>query len=308
MSAAEIPARQIFTEAGTLNLRALFLELWSRRWWVIAITIVVAGAFTATAFLVKPVYRASTVLIPVDPNSLAGSMGSALGQISGLAALAGVNLGGGNTAATQEALAVLQSREFVERFITDERLMSKLFYDRWDPVAGDWKVPPEKRPTITTGYKYFQRLATVSQDKKTGLVTLAIKWTDPLQAAEWTNALVARLNAEMRARSISKADASIAYLEKELTSTNVVGTRDAINRLIEAQIKQRMLASVSEESVFRIVDRALPAEPGDVLWPRKLILIPLGPVVGFILGIMAVLIFHWVREAMALAESETTRK
>lgn len=57
-----------------------------------------------------------------------------------------------------------------------------------------------------------------------------------------------------------------------------------------------------------LVDRALPSEPGDIVWPRKLILMALGPVVGFILGIMAVLIFNWIREAMALAEAETMRQ
>lgn len=291
---------RMFADEGTLDLRELFVEFWQQRWWIVLSVALFTGALTTVALVMTPIYRAETVLIPADPNSLAGSLGSSLGgQIGGLAALAGVSLGA-NDAATQEALAVLDSREFIERFIRDLNLMPKLFADRWDEAAQRWRVPPEKQPTITTGYRYFGRLLEVTQDKKTGLITLQLEWSDPQLAADWANELVRRLNTEMRARSIAKAEASVAYLEKELQSTTQVGTRDAINRLIEGQVRQRMLASVSEESAFRVVDRALPPEPGDPVRPRKVLLITGGPLLGFIFGLIAVLVVNWVRSAMAL--------
>lgn len=296
-AAAEQPGQQMFADEGTLNLRELFIELWQQRWWIVLSMVVFTAVTTAVALMTTPVYRAQTLLIPADPNSLSGS--SALGQIGGLAALAGVSLGGADTA-TQEALAVLKSREFTERFIVDMNLLGKLFPDRWDEATGQWKVPPEKRPTVTTAYKYLQRISEVTQDKKSGLVTLQLDWHDPVEAADWVNALVKRLNAEMRTRAIAKAEASVSFLEKELATTTPVGTRDAINRLIEVQIKQRMLASVSEESAFRVVDKALPPEPGDPIRPRKVVLMAGGPVLGFIFGVIVVLTVNWVRSAMAV--------
>jgi uncharacterized protein involved in exopolysaccharide biosynthesis len=297
---AEPSGPRMFAEEGTLDLRELFVELWRQRWWIVLSAVLFTAVMTTVAVVMTPIYRAQVLVMPADPNSLAGSMGSALGQIGGLAALAGVSLGAGDNAATQEALAVLDSREFIERFIADLNLMPKLFAERWDESTQQWKVPPEKRPTITTGYRYFDRLSDVTQDKKTGLITLKIEWSDPQEAANWANELVRRVNAEMRARAIHKAEASVAFLEKELLSTTQVGTRDAINRLIEAQIRQRMLASVSEESVFRVVDRALPPEPGDPVRPRKVLLIAGGPVLGFIFGLIAVLTVNWIRSAMTL--------
>jgi len=281
-------------------LRDLLVELWMRRWWIVASVVLFTAALTTAALTMTPIYRAQTVLIPNDPNSLSGSLGSPLGQIGGLAALAGVDLGTGN-AATQEALAVLESRQFIERFIVDRNLTGKLFPDRWDAQSGQWKVPVAERPTVTTAYKRFQKITEVTQDKKTGLVTMKLEWRDPEQAADWVNAVVQRLNAEMRSRAIGKAEASVAFLEKELATTSLVGTRDAINRLIEAQIKQRMLASVSEESAFRVVDAALPPERSDPVKPKKFLLMVGGPLLGFIIGVMGVLMFNWVRSAMALS-------
>ncbi len=101
-------------------------------------------------------------------------------------------------------------------------------------------------------------MRSVSKDKQTGLITLAIEWRDPVQAASWANELVARLNAEMRARAIARTSASIDYLQKELANTSEVETKRAMDRVMEAQINKRMLATVTEEYALRVVDRALP--------------------------------------------------
>jgi LPS O-antigen subunit length determinant protein (WzzB/FepE family) len=101
---------------------------------------------------------------------------------------------------------------------------------------------------------------------------------------------VLQLNQEMRARAIAEADASLGYLEKELQSTSVVPVRDAVAHLIESQVKKRMLANVTQQYVFRIVDHALPADADDPVKPKKILLLPAGPLVGLLLGILAVLV------------------
>src|SRR5262249_46340657 len=163
-------------------------------------------------------------------------------SLGGLASLAGFAVGGGNTQ-TEESLAVLRSQEFTEAFIESLHLMPKLFPKRWDERTGTWKTGPGvEPPTLAQAFKYFDgRIRTISQDKKTGLVTVQIRWKNRQEATAWANALVERLNEEMRSRAITKTEASLGFLEKELNATAVVSTREAINRLIEAQIKQRML-------------------------------------------------------------------
>jgi len=88
----------------------------------------------------------------------------------------------------------------------------------------------------------------------------------------------------------------LKYLERELTNTSTLGTREAINRLIEAQIKQRMLANVTLEFAFRVVDPATVADADDPVRPQKFLLFLLGPIVGFSLGVFAILAFEWLRQ------------
>jgi uncharacterized protein involved in exopolysaccharide biosynthesis len=122
------------------------------------------------------------------------------------------------------------------------------------------------------------------------LVSLQIDWRDRVEAAAWANELVERLNAEMQARALAKANASLGYLEKELAASSVVETRDAINRLIESQIKTRMVANTTREYAFRVVDRAMAPDADDPVWPVKSLFFLCGPLLGLGVGIGLILL------------------
>ncbi len=131
---------------------------------------------------------------------------------------------------TEEALAVLHSREFTERFIADNNLMPKFFSSKWNYSSNTWNVPEKKQPTPADAYKYLdKKIRHISRDMKTSLVTIQIDWKDRDEAASWGNSMVERINAEMRARALAQADAYVGYLTQESEKTTDIGTRDAIN-------------------------------------------------------------------------------
>jgi uncharacterized protein involved in exopolysaccharide biosynthesis len=277
------------------DLHVLIVKVRARIAWVVLSVVLATAIFATAAFKITPVYRATAVLISAseERNSISGSLSSALGQLGGLAALAGVSVASGD-AATQEALAVLRSRQFTEAFIADMKLAPLLFSAAWDSSTGQWK-PDKPPPTAARAYKAFSATRRVSLDSRSGLVTLQVDWTDPEKAAEWANELSERLNAEMRARAIQKADASLKFLQAELATTGAVETRDAINRLVEAQVRQRMLANVTQEYSFRVVDKAMAPDRDDPVRPNKFLLIVLGPLVGLLVGLVLVLAFDLLR-------------
>lgn len=288
-----------WSDEEVFDLRAMLARLAARRWWIVASVVLWTALFVAIALLMTPVYRSSTVLVPADTARSGDALGSALGQLGGLASLAGINVGSAGQA-TEEALAVLRSRQLTEAFIRDLGLMPKLFPKKWDASTNTWRADVENPPTAAKAYKLFnEKIRTVASDKKSGLVTVHINWTDREEAARWANDLVRRLNEEMRRRAIEQANASVGYLEREYDSTTNVSTRTAIARLIETQIRQRMLANVTQEYAFRVVDPALPADPGDPVKPNKLVLFALGPLVGLLLGALLVLVYDWWRREPA---------
>jgi uncharacterized protein involved in exopolysaccharide biosynthesis len=260
-----------------------------KRLWIIGTVLVFAAAALAAGFLMTPRYQATAVLVPASPEKGGGGLLGAIGQLGGLASIAGIGLGSGD-AATQEAVAVLESRQFTESFITAYGLLPVLYADQWDPAARQFRGMQSDWPTLADGFRLFDTsVRTLSRNKETGLVTLGIEWTDPKLAAQWANEMVERLNAEMRRRAIERSVSSLVYLEKELGQTQTVETREAISRLVEAQINQRMLANVTVDYAFRFADRALPPDMDDPSWPPRVPLVILGLLLGLVISVGAIL-------------------
>ncbi len=88
---------------------------------------------------------------------------------------------------------------------------------------------------------------------------------------------------------MARADSAVGYLEKEFESSTAVATREAIGHLIEAQAKQRMLAVVTQEFAFRVIDRAVAPDNDDRHFPPRLVVAIAGPIVGLIFGALCVL-------------------
>jgi uncharacterized protein involved in exopolysaccharide biosynthesis len=288
-----IPSERQISEQDPIDSRELIALLWRRRLIIVGSAALWTAVLAAVAFLATPVYRGSAELLPPNADrSILGDLGSGLGSVSGLASLAGINLPSGNSN-VDEALAVLRSRQFTEDFISANNLMPELFPSRWNnrSETGNTNTLLKGQPTLARAFRKFDdNIRTVSRNTKTGLITISIDWKDRTKAAAWANGMVRSLNAEMRARAISKADASLGYLQKELAATTDVGTREAVNRLIENEIKQRMFADVTEEYALRFVDQAMVPDSDDPVRPRKALLIAVGFIMGMVVGVVAVLL------------------
>jgi uncharacterized protein involved in exopolysaccharide biosynthesis len=269
----------------SLDLRQFAATLLARKWFVLISVIAFTSLSLLALFILPPVYRASAVLIPANLNSPSGGLSSSLGQLGGLASLAGISVQGGSPDVA-EAISVLGSREFSERFVADNNLMPVLFASKWDSAANRWKSEVTKIPTPQKAYERINKMRSIIQDKKTGLVTIQIDWRDRDQAAAWANDMVQRLNSEMRNRAIARAEASVGYLERERAATTDFGVQQAINRLIENEIQKKMIANVTKEYSFRVVDRAIAADADEPVFPNKILFAALGPVAGFMFAIL----------------------
>jgi len=228
-----------------------------------------------------------------------GGLGAALGNLGGLASLAGISLPSGGGA--EEALAVLKSREFLWAFVKDEKLMPVLFAEQWDADKKAWKESdPDKQPSLWDAWRKLTKggVLNVSTDKKTNLTTVAIEWTDPELAARWANALVARLNDYLRQRAIEESQANLAYLRRELARTQVEDVRKALFELISQEQKRAMLANTRVQYAFKVLDPASP--PDRKVKPKRALIVILSALVA---GFLAV-IWVFIQEGIARRRAE----
>jgi LPS O-antigen subunit length determinant protein (WzzB/FepE family) len=255
----------------------------SHRLLVGTIVLLFTAAAATAAYLTTPVYRATVVVFPAESRTSMVSLESALGGIGGLGSLVGI--GAGETKDTVEAVALLQSRDFAEAFIRDHDLMRRLFANRgWR--ASMWS---RSEPTLYDAYRIFDRkIRHISEDRKTGLVTLQVDWTNADEGARWANEMIQLINALMRQRALSEADASIDLLTSELKAAPTVELRDAIARAIETSVKTRTLAKVRLDYAFRVIDSGKPAGPRDFIRPQRALYLSSGFIVGLVFAFLTV--------------------
>lgn len=260
-----------------IDLWQLWDTIWSGRWLIIAITSLFAVGGVTYALLAQEVYRAEVVLAPADKKS---SMAGALSQLSGLASLAGVSVGGGDGS---QPLAVLKSKDFARQFINDLNLMPVLLQDKKDDKPAD----------IRDALRIFEMVRVVTDDKKTGLVTLTVRWKDPNTAAFWANELARRVNARLRAEALQEAERNVAYLQREIAGSTVVSLQQSMGRVLEGEMQKLMLARGNEQFAFKVIDRATPPKQRDA--PKRALISVVATLVGGFLGILAVLLRQALR-------------
>jgi len=255
--------------------------------------ITVASTLVAllAAFLITPVYRAEVLLAPVSQEKTSG-LNALAGQFGELASLAGINVVDNNDKSA-ENIAALKSRAVSTAFINQEGLKPALFPGKWDAEKKKWKDPDDV-PTDWEAFHVFDKdIRLVSVDRKSGLVTLTIDWKDPALAAAWANKLVEHVNNRLRTEAIDETERSIGYLEKQLAQTSTVEVQQAIYRLIEAETKNKMIASTREEYAFKVVDPAVP--PEKKYRPRRALIVLIGLILGLIVAAGTALAMNSVR-------------
>ena len=293
-----------------IDLRELFKALWKGKWIIIATTFIFALGSVLYALSLPNIYKADALLAPAE-SSNGGGLSKMAGQLGGLAALAGVNLGGSESSQTELAVQVMESRQFVEAFINKHDLLvplmaakgwdlanNKLLLDEelYNQMTGDWlreaKGLRGVEPTAQEAYEVFIKdILTVIQDKDTGLYTVSVKHYSPFIAKQWVDWLIEDINKVMRERTIAETSQNLEYLNTQLQKTAVADMQSTFYKLIEEQTKSLMLAEVQEEFIFKIIDPAVVPELKDS--PKRALICVLGTLLGGMLGVALVLI-HFI--------------
>jgi uncharacterized protein involved in exopolysaccharide biosynthesis len=259
-------------DSDEADAREQLTLLWRAKWLIAAVTLAFGVLTTGAAFLMPKQYEATIMLSPLSMKGggQMGSLGGMASELGGIAALAGVSLGGDTGKA--EAVAVLQSESLTEAYIRQNGLLTVLYRNDWDATRNVWKnTNPKKMPTVWKASRKFDKsIRRVLTMPKTGLVTMTITWEDPKLAAAWANGLVRMTNDELRDKAIRESERNIDYLNAEAAKSNVVEVRQAIYSIMKTEINRAMIARGSDEYAFKIVDPATPPElassPIKALW------------------------------------------
>jgi uncharacterized protein involved in exopolysaccharide biosynthesis len=262
--------------------------------WALITIVTAMGTLLFVVYVVtaRPIYRAEALVQIRQEAPGSANLHALTAQLGGLSDLA--YLSGGSSNERSLALATLKSRILLQELIRERNLLPALFPDRWDTnkIFGQTSGPP----TLWHGYKKFTRdILSVSEEKKTGLVTIAVEWHDGLVAAEWAADIIARTNRLLRDRAVSEGERNLSFLENYREKTSLVEIQRAIHGLVEAELKKLMLAKARDEYALKIVDP--PQAPSQPTWPLRTLIISLGFLFSLGISLAVVLLRSTIRSA-----------
>jgi len=310
---SEVEQTVVPVPSDEIDLGELLGVLWAGKWLIGGVTFAASVIAVIFALMMPNVYRAEALLAPNDSEG-AGGLSALAAQYGGLASLAGINLGGGSADKTTLGLEVLRSRKFISEFIERHDILVPVMAAKdWDAASGELEIdstifdsnarkwvreakPPRKEaPSSQEAYKVFSDLMSVSNDKKTGFVTISIEFFSPTIAKQWVDWLVEDINSTIMQRDVAEAEQAIAYLNEQIESTSLSDLQNVFFKLIEDQTKTVMLAKVSSEYMFRTIDPAIAPELKSK--PKRSLIAIVGMLLGGMFGVVIVAFRHGLRAA-----------
>ncbi|MDP6653468.1 MAG: GNVR domain-containing protein, partial [Gammaproteobacteria bacterium] len=99
----------------------------------------------------------------------------------------------------------------------------------------------------------------------------------------------------MRTGAITEANKTIDYLNEEVEKTRIVELQQAIYFMIENQINLRTMANVRKEFAFKIISAAIPPDIDRYVKPQRLIIIAIGLVAGFVVGVFLSFLLYAIK-------------
>ena len=296
-----------------IDLRELFAVLWAGKIKIIVITAVFAVASVIYALSVPNQYKATALLAPAQSDG--GGLSGALGQLGGLASLAGVSLGGGESGEAQIAQEVMKSWSYIEGFIADNNIAVEVYAaegwskgsnelqiddDLYDTETKTWSVENDTTgevgpPSSWKLFESFSERLTVSEDKKSGLVSVSIEYYSPQIAKQWVDLYVQSVNRFMQQRQVDKVTRNINYLQEQIEKTSIAQMQEVFYTIIEEQTKNKMLAEASPEYAFVAVGPSMVPELKSQ--PKRALICILGTLLGGMLSVLTVLIMHYAKKA-----------
>ena len=295
-----------------IDLRELFSVLWAGKVKIIAITAVFAVASVIYALSVPNQYKATALLAPAQSDG--GGLSGALGQLGGLASLAGVSIGGGESSESQIAQEIMKSWSFVEGFIADNDLAVEVYaaegwskgsnelqinQDAYDSEGSEWLIEDDSGvvgpPSSWALFKAFSGRVAVSEDKKSGLVSVSIEYYSPQIAKQWLDLYISAINKYMQERQVQKVSNNISYLEAQIGKTSIAEMREVFYTIIEEQTKNKMVAEASPDYAFVAVSPSM--VPEEKSQPKRALICILGTLLGGMLSVLLVLVMHYARKS-----------
>lgn len=229
--------------------------------WKLMVSFSLIGLAAAVIYLnfATYTYSVSFRVTPTEPDA-----GNLKGKFGGLAAVAGISLGGDRAIQPFEIyVESFYSPEVAAQLTTNKALMRGVFPDEWDNRSHYWAEPrspirsvakfvksilgipvyPWEKPDAARLQEFIKKEVILVRDPKKFVTTFSIDHQDPKFAVSLLTNLHEAVDSMIRERSLRRANKYIEYLTLQLTTVTLAEHREALATTLGEQERIRMMSS-----------------------------------------------------------------
>lgn len=254
-------------------------------------------------------YRAQLRLTPAESSN--GGQ-ARLGQLGGLAAVAGISLPTGDSSPFILYIEGVTSSIVAAKLVDRPDLVQVIFGNEWDEANRRFVEPTSTLRSISQGVKsligfpvyaweppnearmrdYLLDNVTVIQTLKSPVITLQYDNQDPEFAKRFLTAVHRALDSSLREKARLRSEQNIAYLSSQLQRVTLAEHRAAVAQALSEQVKARMLANSSMSYAADPFGSATASVRP--VSPKPMMILMLGIVLGLMAALLVVVArWHW---------------
>ncbi len=301
-------AQEHYIEEDEIDLRELWQTIVRGKKIIIAIVVIVMSLTVVYALKLPNVYKSEMVLIPTSKDS-----GPSLGGLGGLAAMAGVSIGGGGSMTPDVAFnSLLKNYDFMQQFVQKNKILEHYsnpdidnnyvfalgmrgVYDFFKS-SSDETVLKNQADAIFSVVKRVRSNFSIASDKKTGLITISYSDSDRTYPPKVINAFLKDASKYLVDNNLRIIDNKLHYFEKEMQKVDAFELRKSLSGMISKILQDKVMMQSKVYYQCDVLTEPAVAYIKDKTKPKHALIVVVAFVTSIILGVFLVFVLEFIKK------------
>ncbi len=273
----------------------------------IFITMFVIIFLTFVYVLQKPnSYKSQAILIPTESGG--GASASGLG---GLAAMAGISLGGGSMTPDVAFKSLLNDYDFMQNFVQKNHIVNyyvcenadqdyvfafgfRGLYDIFHSKVN--KINEDKSVLVFNTVKKVKNALSISSDKKSGLITISYTDYDRMYAPKVVNMFLKDASKYLVENNLKNINNRLKYFQEEISKVEAFELRQSLSQMISQILKEKVMMQSKQYYKCDLLTAPYAAYIKNKSKPKRGLILIVSFVTSLILGIFLVFFMNFIKE------------
>ncbi|UOD35684.1 hypothetical protein DSN97_05050 [Deferribacteraceae bacterium V6Fe1] len=273
-----------------IDLVELFAVIWRRKIMIAAIVFVVSVITVIATLMMDNIYESKAVLKPSGGE--ASKLSSLMGNLGGLASLAGISVGGSSDNIYDAMQNLINNKEFIADIVKKNGLEQKLFEDSYSELKA--------KEDFAQNYKFYvfnavKGIINLSQDKKSNYITLSVQHKDPVFAKEFVNILLYELSEKTKKVELENIDEKITNFKNEMENSSDITLKTKLAEVISSLIQSKVISKAQKYYGFTIVSEPYVPDLKDKVKPKRSLICVVAFVTSFFMAVFLVFFIEFIK-------------